>query len=410
MKPIKNLTPHFYGYDNYPRNKEGKILLDRADDGRIVIKRANTLSFGSGLLALCDGAKISEEDWKDLRRGFYMEESDGTRKYHYCVGGSDAGAVSGISPYSTALDIYNAKKGLSANEDTLPDSTDFMFKYGHMVEPLFAEGFSARTKLEVFKNDSVFFNEDLGFMQANVDYFVKEPNGGISILEIKSTAQNSTTDQLAKDGKVPDTYYTQAVLHYPMTLSPAFNIVGTYFCVGTGNILDSLNFCRYARNPAAEKELLQKEQEFVDRLINDNPPRDTSTPEQRLERSGLKQVKAKPIAVELSDAAKAAVIEYEALSTEEKRIASELEPIKKRKAELQAIICEQLGDAAASTPFIHNGKELAVKWGNTKRQTINKEVLRLNFPDAYAFPGVVGETESRRFTLSAKEVDNDDQG
>ena len=65
MKSIKNITPPFHGYKDYPVNDEGKILLDRADDGKIVIKRKNIIAFGNGLLALCDEANAMEIDLEE---------------------------------------------------------------------------------------------------------------------------------------------------------------------------------------------------------------------------------------------------------------------------------------------------------------------------------------------------------
>lgn len=400
MKSIKSITPPFHGYKDYPVNDEGKILLDRADDGKIVIKRKNVIAFGNGLLALCDGSKVSEADWQDLRRGFYLEETDGHKVFRYCLGGSDAGAVLGVSPYSTALDIYNAKKHTEDQE--ISNDTDYLFKYGHYIEPLIAQGFAALTKLEVFKNDCVFFNEATGFMQANVDYFVREKNGGVSILEIKTTSPNSTTEQLAKNGQVPPTYYAQAVLHYPLVLSAAFNVVGTYFAVGSDNILSNIKICHFNRDLEGEKKLMSCEQSFVNRLINDDPPKDTSSPEKRIEKRGLKQTEAKPAAVDLNDSAKAATAEFAALSAEEKRINEQLKPIKKRKDELQAIICEQLGDAAMSTPFVVDGKSFVVKWDSYVRETVDKTVLKHKYPEAFA--ETVKSSISRKFALSNKEV------
>lgn len=405
MKGIKNLTPHFYGYDNYPRDEEGKILLDRADDGRIVIKRTNTLSFGSGLLALCNGAKISEEDWKDLRRGFYLEESNGTRKYHYCIGGSDAGAVAGKSSYTTAYEIYEAKK--FGKDKEISDQTEYMFKYGHLNEALIAEGFATRTKLTVYKNDCVFFNTSTCFMQANVDYFVKVPNSKnkVYILEIKTTSPDSTIYQMSKEEKVPPTYYAQAVLHYPLVLSPAFNIVGTFFAIGCDNNIDRLNFCFFGRDEVGEKNLLEIEKEFADRLVNDNPPKDTSTPEQRLEKSGLKTTVAQPIAVELSPSAKSAAAELLAIKAQIQPLKKQLDEYNKRCDELQAILCEDLGEAASSTPFPIKGKKYTISYNSFTKESYDKTVLKCKYPDISLDPDVHKKSTYRKFSMKEnKEV------
>ena len=403
MKQIPNITPRFYGYDNYPRDEEGKILLDRADDGRIIIKRRNTVSIGNkGLIALCDGAKIAIADWVDLRRGFYLEENNGKKKYHHCIGGSDAGAILGVSSYSSALDIYNAKKELQPVEHD--EATLYRFEYGHINEPLVAQGFAVRSKMDVVKNDAVFFNEKTGFMQANVDYIIRHPDGQLSILEIKTTDANSSVYALAKDGKVPLTYYAQAVLHYPMVLSDGFNIKDIYFAVSIGININDIQFCHFSRDPDGEKELLNAESLFVDRLINNTPPNDTATPTERLERLGLTRSESEPLAVELDDIGKAAVVEIEQLSKEKKRLLDMIAPIEKRIGEKQAIICQQLGKATSSTPINKDGKKYTVKWPSLRRTSFDKTVLENKYPDAYK--DAVRETISRRFSISIKEKED----
>lgn len=411
MIKIPNITPHFYGYDNYPRDDDGKILLDRAEDGKIIIKRRNTINIGNkGLIALCDGAKIAKTDWEDLRRGFYLEEKDGTRKFYFLVGGSDAGAIYGVSPYSTALDVFYAKTRSFLKE--YDESTLYRFDYGHINEPLVAQGFAIRTKMTgedsddwsrpiVVKNDAVFFNERSGFLMANVDYFVRHPDGQLSILEIKTTDVNSPVYALAKEGKVPLTYYTQAVLHYPMVLSDGFNIKDTYFAVAAGNNIEGIQFCHFGRELEGERKLFEAEKLFVDSLINNTPPADTATPEQQLEKSGLKHAISKPIAVELSDTAIAAVSELLSVSEEKERVSEMLKGISKRESELQSLICKDLGDAECSTPFCINGVRFSAHWKSNVRETLNKDVVKAHAPELY--DRAVKKTVQRRFSIKKEE-------
>lgn len=169
MKKIIDITPHFKGYDeSYSRNDDGKILLPRAEDGYIIIYRQNTLDYGNGLIGICDGSKIAESEWVDLRKGFWLVEKTNERNFHWCVGGSDSGAVLGVSKYSDSGKIYDTKKSL-VQEEVSADN-QYRFDYGHINEELIAQGFAELTKLEVVKNNTVFFNLKTGFMQANVDF------------------------------------------------------------------------------------------------------------------------------------------------------------------------------------------------------------------------------------------------
>lgn len=386
MKKIIDITPHFKGYDeSYSRNDDGKILLPRAEDGYIIIYRQNTLDYGNGLIGICDGSKIAESEWMDLRKGFWLVEKTNERNFHWCVGGSDSGAVLGVSKYSDSGKIYDTKKSL-VQEEVSADN-QYRFDYGHINEELIAQGFAELTKLEVVKNNTVFFNLKTGFMQANVDFFVRHNDGRLSVLEIKTT--NSNNDNVIEDYKrniVPNYYYTQAVLHYPMCLGESFNVKGTYFAVAYNNSLKDIIICHFDRDKKQETVLYESEKEFVSCLRNNiRPEQDKIMVDNS---SVLKSVQEKyPVAneksVSLSPAAINAVKSYLEISDEISELNKQIEKLEDSKNLYKAMICEEMADAEISESFELNGKQYSISYKNGVRENINKTILKNKYDEVF---------------------------
>ena len=84
---------------------------------------------------LVDTSNLTRDEWLDRRRKG--------------IGGSDAAAVIGVSPYSTARDLYYEKLNIVTagdNEDNWVQK-----KIGHLLEDLVAEIFSKKTGFPVYQ-------------------------------------------------------------------------------------------------------------------------------------------------------------------------------------------------------------------------------------------------------------------
>ena len=86
------------------------------------------------------------------------------------IGGSDAAAIMGISPFRTARDIYYDKLNIAPQENS--EENWVALKMGHLLEDLVAEIFSHKTGLEVLQIKRMFQHPLHKFMLADVDYFV----------------------------------------------------------------------------------------------------------------------------------------------------------------------------------------------------------------------------------------------
>lgn len=133
-----------------------------------------------------------------------MDYQDWLEWRHKGIGGSDAGAVCGLNPYRSAIDVYVDKtsKTVEAKE---PNET---MRLGNDLEEYVAKRWEEATGKKVRKNNFLMAHDDYPFMQANID---REVVGENAILECK-TASPYSADKWA-DGGIPPHYVIQC-LHY----------------------------------------------------------------------------------------------------------------------------------------------------------------------------------------------------
>lgn len=132
---------------------------------------------------------MSREEWLDYRRKG--------------IGGSDAAAILGLNPYSSAISVYMDKLGLSP----AIDENEAMW-LGNTLEPAVADRFETETGLKVQRRNQLYQHPDHAFMLANIDRWIIGRNAG---LEIKTTSMMNKTD--FSSGTIPPSYYCQC-LHY----------------------------------------------------------------------------------------------------------------------------------------------------------------------------------------------------
>ena len=119
------------------------------------------------------------------------------------IGGSDAGAVCGLNPYRTAMQVYQDK----ISEDTESIDSEAM-RQGREFEDYVARRFMEATGKKVRKANFMYYDEKNPFMLADVDRMIIGENAG---LECK-TASPFMADKW-KDGNIPLHYQIQCY-HY----------------------------------------------------------------------------------------------------------------------------------------------------------------------------------------------------
>ena len=160
-----------------------------------------------------DTENLSREDWLACRRKG--------------IGGSDAAAIMGMSPFCTKRDLYYDKCGIQAVMDEEEDNW-VAKEVGHRLEDLVAEIFSKKTGLKVYPVRKMFRHTLYPFMLADVDFFIDFPDGSKGILECKTTNYNCQ-NKWANDS-TPVNYEYQG-RHYMAVM----NIDKMYFACLYGN-------------------------------------------------------------------------------------------------------------------------------------------------------------------------------
>ena len=112
------------------------------------------------------------------------------------IGGSDSGAICGVNPYRSVMQVYQDK----VSEDAEEIDNEAM-RQGREFEDYVARRFMEASGKKVRRANAMFYDEEHPFMLADVDRLVVGENAG---LECK-TASSFMADKW-EDGKVPLSY------------------------------------------------------------------------------------------------------------------------------------------------------------------------------------------------------------
>lgn len=126
------------------------------------------------------------------------------------IGGSDAGSICGLNPYSSAIAVFQDKTQKEAGEK---EDNEAM-RQGRDLEEYVARRFMEETGKKVRRANAIYGHPDHDFMMANVDRLVVGENAG---LECK-TASAYSADKW-KDGHIPESYEIQC--HHYMAVTGA---------------------------------------------------------------------------------------------------------------------------------------------------------------------------------------------
>ena len=174
-----------------------------------------------------------------------MEKQEWLNYRKQGIGGSDAGAVCGLNPYKTAIQVYQDKVS-SETEDFDNEA----MRQGRDFEDYVARRFTEVTGKKVRRANAMFYHEEYSFMLADVDRMVVGEKAG---LECK-TASPFLADKW-KDGQIPMHYYIQC-LHY-MTVCDADAWYLAVLIFGK-----DFKYYRIERDETMVTDLIQMERDF----------------------------------------------------------------------------------------------------------------------------------------------------
>jgi len=272
------------------------------------------------------------------------------------LGGSDLGAIAGLNPYRTALDVY-----LDKTSDDIAEETNAAMRWGTLLEEAVAEAYSEDTGYFLKIADGPIYHSEYKFLAANIDRWVGDRE---YVLECK-TAGFTKAKEWGESGtdQIPESYLVQVAYYAAICDVPKVDIAvligGQDFRIYT-----------YVRNKELEEKLIKIACNFWHNHIEKRiPPKCVNTRDtfNLFPQSNYQEIVAEDNIIQKWEELKAA-------REEESRIQTNIE---KLKVEIQEFMREHevLRDI--------NGNVIVI-WKNTApKSLVNVNKLKEMFKDAY---------------------------
>ncbi len=317
-------------------------------------KLTQTLDYQPLVLVNTDG--LPREEWLEYRRKG--------------LGGSDAAAVLGISPFRTACDLYYDKLGIVTADD---QGNWVAIEMGVLLEALVARIFEKKTGLKVYQRKSMFQHPRYPWMLADLDYLVTLPDGTTAILEIKTTNYNARENWFYNGKEIVPAYYEAQGRHYMAVM----NINRVYYCCLYGNNEDEVLIRHIDRDMAYESELIALEDYFWHHnVLAKNPPPFTEDGDLIMDtlrrRFGPSDKDAPPVQFTPPQFAK--VTRYMEMQQEKKIHDSEVKRLEKEMKRLKALIAVEMGKSCTAVYEDARGS-YTVTLSSVRKPIIPKERL-----------------------------------
>ena len=260
------------------------------------------------------------------------------------IGGSDIGAILGLSKFKSPLEVWMEKTGKETKRlDSLP------LRFGSFAEEFVASEYQRATGFELFHDESTHIHSDYPFMSAHIDRFVLGNGAGslpTRILECK-TANPFSKGEWGETGtdRVPMSYLCQCIWYMAVTDIDRCDLAALF-----GN--SDFRIYEINKDEQLENLILEKAQHFWNEYVlkDQPPPAQTEEDYQNLFSKGdcSKKIEASTITLELT---KRLHILKEKIDTQEQEI-----------SKIKQSVMAQMGDAET---LLYQGQILAT-WKSPK--------------------------------------------
>jgi putative phage-type endonuclease len=180
------------------------------------------------------------------------------------IGGSDAAAALGLSPWRTPLALYLEKLG-----EAQPFVDNEAMLWGRVLEPAIRDEYQRRTGRVVARSPRAIVNPQHAFMRANLDGMTCEPVP--RVVEIKTARMDKGWGEAGSD-EVPQQYFLQCV-HYMICTGAQLADLAV--------LIGGQDFRIYTirNNPTLTELVVEGEREFWTHVQDRAPPPATTLPE-----------------------------------------------------------------------------------------------------------------------------------
>ena len=281
---------------------------------------------------------ITREEWLELRKK--------------SLGGSDAAASCGQSPWKSPLELYAEKKGMIADKET-----NESMRRGSYLEEYVALRFEEETGKKVRRDNFMYQDDELPYLTCNIDRVVVGEN---TALECKTASDYIKYD--IENGDIPIQYYYQ-LQHYMMIMGYEYMYIAF-----------STNFKfvwhRVERNDEFIKGMREAETDFWVRYVEaDNPPEvdESESSMETVRELYPGEVANTELYLPIDDLAK----DYFTYQSAKKHAEDQMNFIK-------AKICAELGEFERGSSDGYR-----VSWKTQSKSTIDSKKLMADHPDIY---------------------------
>lgn len=285
------------------------------------------------------------------------------------IGGSDAAAAIGMSPWKSPYTLWCEKMGLISN-----DSDNEAMRLGRDLEDYVAERFTEATGKKVRKTSYSFQSFNHPFMLANVDRLIVGEDAG---LECKTTSALTKTKY--DKGDIPIQYYIQCMHYMAVTGKKKWYIAILVLGI-------SFHWFEVKWDDDEIQNLISKEQEFWDLVIQKKEPSMDGS-ESTIET--IKELYPE------SDHSHIDLFDKDALLDRYMELRSYIKQMDNEKCQIENIIKNEMENCEYART-----ERFTIKWKNYQSNRVDTKLLQSEFPDVYA--AVLKESKGRRFEI--KEV------
>lgn len=273
------------------------------------------------------------------------------------IGGSDAGAILGFSPYKTPMDVWLDKTG-KVKPDLNKEKKGLY--WGSFLEDPIAESFSLQFNRKIQRRNQPIIHKEYPWCRALLDRVIVNDPKGPGALEIKTQHLYAASDwgESGTD-EVPEHVMAQ-LQHQLACTGYQWGVVAVL--IGGGDD----RYYPIARDEALIEMILDEEGKFWELVQTDTPPEPSNTAD---------MLKRWPQddggAIDTTDELTAAIIKVRVMQEKLKAEEEELEATK-------SLVRRALGSHARLLDA--NGRQLAT-WKTQSRTTIDTVALAKDWPD-----------------------------
>lgn len=317
------------------------------------------------------------------------------------IGGSEVAAVFGISPFGTARDVYYDKLNIASAIDD--EANKYQKKIGTLLEDVVAEMFSEVTGYPVFKIQKMFRSREHYFMLADVDFFVRLPDGSFAILECKTTSPDATEKWWnGAEPAIPLNYQFQGRQYMSV-----MHIGKVFFACLHGNSENYLIIRELDRDMEIESEMITVEQHFWENhVLRQVPPPYVEEGDLIIEsvrrHFGYADPDAPPVVFNTETQSRVQrFLELQQLKAEADTSVKALEAELQR---MKGLIVSEMG-ASCSAACTLEGVPYLVTYNPVRKSVVSKEnLVRLQAQHPEIYSEYVTVSESRRFYIKEQRV------